>query len=74
MKIREAEETDFEKIWPIFFEIVSAGETYAYPQNTSKEEAENLWMKIPRKTFVREQDGELLGTYFIKTNHTTRCY
>ena len=68
MKIREAEETDFEKIWPIFFEIVSAGETYAYPQNTSKEEAENLWMKIPRKTFVREQDGELLGTYFIKTN------
>jgi L-amino acid N-acyltransferase YncA len=46
MQIREAEETDFEDIWPIFHEIVSAGETYAFPQSTSKEEARRLWMQF----------------------------
>ncbi len=68
MKIREATEADFEKIWPIFHEIVSAGETYGYPQNTSKEEARRLWMHLPRRTFVAEEEGEILGTYYIKTN------
>ena len=28
--IREAKPTDFDASWPIFSEIVSAGETYAY--------------------------------------------
>ena len=68
MKIRKATEADFEKIWPIFQEIVSAGETYAYPQNTSKEEATRLWMQLPRKTYVAEENGQILGTYYIKTN------
>lgn len=69
MQIREAEKTDFEDIWPIFQEIVSAGDTYAYPQNTSKEEANRLWMQLPRKTYVAEENGQILGTYYIKTNH-----
>lgn len=68
MKIREATEADFEKIWPIFREIASAGETYAYPRDTTKEEAKRLWMHLPRKTFVAEEAGEILGTYYIKTN------
>lgn len=68
MKIRVATETDFEEIWPIFQEIVSAGETYPYPQDTSKEEAIRLWMHLPRKTYVAEEEGQILGTYYIKTN------
>jgi hypothetical protein len=39
MKIGEAVKEDFEQIWIIFQHIVSAGETYAYPVETSKEEA-----------------------------------
>ena len=70
MQIREATETDFEEIWPIFHEIASAGETYPYPKNTSKEEAIRLWMHLPRKTYVVEEDGQILGTYYIKTNQT----
>ena len=69
MEIREATAGDFEEIWPIFREIVAAGETYAYPRGTPKDEAERLWMLLPRKTFVAEEAGEVLGTYFIKTNH-----
>jgi L-amino acid N-acyltransferase YncA len=69
MIIREATSTDFAAIWPIFHEIVSAGETYAYDPNTSKEEAYQAWMVKPRQTFVAENEaGEIVGTYYIKTN------
>ena len=70
MEIREAIDQDFDLIWHIFQEIASAGETYAYDRSTSKGEAFNLWMKYPRKTFVFEEDGEILGTYYIVTNHS----
>ncbi len=70
MQIREAENKDFNQIWPIFHEIVSAGETYAYPLDTNAKEAERLWMHIPEKTFVLEYDGRISGTYYIKTNHS----
>jgi len=68
MNIREATRVDMEQIWPIFHEIVSAGETYAYPRDTSKEEAARLWIDVPRKTYAFEEAGFILGTYFIKTN------
>lgn len=68
MIIREAAEQDFEAIWPIFREIVAAGETYAYPRDTTKEEALEIWLHTPRKTFVAVADGQILGTYYIKTN------
>ncbi|MDB5812410.1 MAG: acetyltransferase [Betaproteobacteria bacterium] len=70
INIREATPQDFGAIWPIFHEIVSAGETYTYPRDTTKEQAFKLWMDTPRLTFVAEDDGEILGTYFIKTNQT----
>lgn len=68
MRIREAAEHDFNAIWPIFHEIVSAGETYAYDPQTTEEDAFALWMTAPRKTFVAEEGGRILGTYFIKDN------
>ena len=68
MNIREATIDDFDAIWSIFHEIVKAGDTYAYPVDTSKEGAIKLWLDAPRKTFVFENDGGILGTYFIKTN------
>lgn len=66
--IREATEQDFDGIWPIFQEIVLAGETYAYARDTSLDEARRLWLEMPRQTFVVEEDDRILATYFIKTN------
>ena len=68
MNIREASENDFDNIWLIFHEIVSAGETYAYSQDTTKEQALNIWIKTPRKTYVFEDNNKILGTYYLKTN------
>ena len=69
MGIREATRDDFDGIWPIFRAIAAAGETYAYPRDVTREQAATLWLDIPRKTFVFEEDGEILGTYYIKSNH-----
>lgn len=68
MIIREATENDLDAIWPIFNEIVSAGETYAYPKETTKSEALEIWIRLPRKTYVVEENSKILGTYYIKTN------
>jgi L-amino acid N-acyltransferase YncA len=70
MYIRPATKEDFDLIWPIFHEIVAAGETYALPRDTTKAQALKIWMDIPRRTFVLEEDGKILGTYFIKTNQS----
>ncbi|WP_114416547.1 GNAT family N-acetyltransferase [Marinospirillum perlucidum] len=68
MQIREAQAADFDAIWPIFHEVAAAGETYAYPRDITRDAAERIWMQQPRQTWVVEEDGQLLGTYYIKTN------
>lgn len=68
MNIREANKKDWDAIWTIFHEVVAAGETYAYATDTSKEQAEKIWLDSPRKTFVFEENNEILGTYYLKTN------
>lgn len=68
MNVREATAAEFGQIWPIFHEIVDAGETYTYARDTTKEQAFKLWMEAPRLTFVAEAEGRILGTYCIKTN------
>lgn len=68
MNIRLAIREDFEDIWPIFSEIASAGETYAFPRDISKDEAVKVWLDSPRESYVVEEDGKILGSYFIKTN------
>lgn len=79
MKIRKANNQDFDQIWPIFREIAAAGDTYAYPTDISKEQASKVWLEAPRETYVFKEDGRILGTYYIKTNesgpgaHVSNC-
>lgn len=68
IEIRQASNSDFDQIWPIFHEIASAGQTYAYETNITKQEAEKIWMQAPLKTFVAEEDNKIIGTYYIKPN------
>ena len=68
MNIREASAEDFAAIWPIFRDIVRAGDTYGFDPDCSEAEARRLWMELPRATFVAEDEHDILGTYYIKTN------
>ena len=68
MHIREAFAEGFDGIWPTFHAIVSAGQTYTYDQNTTKEQALKIWIETPRKTYVATEDNHILGAYYLKTN------
>ena len=70
MNIRKIIDGDFDDIWPIFHAIINKGDTYAYPQDINKEQAQKLWLKVPLATYVVEKNSVILGTYFIKTNQT----
>lgn len=66
--IREASQADFPEIWPIFKAVVKTGDTYAYPRQTTQEEALEVWLHKPRKTFVVLENDVILGTYYITSN------
>jgi L-amino acid N-acyltransferase YncA len=63
MTIRRMEEADWPAVRPIFDATVRAGDTYAYPDGLSSEEAKALWTEPPPgQTVVLEEDGRILGT------------
>jgi L-amino acid N-acyltransferase YncA len=66
--IRKADDRDFDGIWPIFHEIVSQGETYAFSPDTDRKEAFQIWMVTPTVTYVALDQGKIVGTYYIKPN------
>ena len=61
--IREYEDSDWASVWPIFREVVAAGDTYAYDPRWSSDEARGVWVEAPPGHTVVACDGaQLLGT------------
>jgi L-amino acid N-acyltransferase YncA len=77
--IREATRRDDEAIWRILEPMLRAGETYTLPREMSREEALAYWFSRGHETFVAEEDGSILGTYFLHANqrgggaHVANC-
>jgi GNAT superfamily N-acetyltransferase len=63
MEIRPATLDDWPQIWPFFSVIVSAGETYTYPDDLTSGQARDLWFeRPPGQTVVAVEEGAVLGT------------
>ena len=79
MHIRAAAPGDADAIWAILESTIRSGETYTLPVNLSRDEALAYWMAPAHEIFVAEELGEVLGTYFLKTNqrgggsHVANC-
>lgn len=73
MEIRPATADDWPKIYPFFSEIVDAGETYAYPEGLSADEASLLWMeRAPGLTVVAVDGDTVLGSAKMGPNRPGR--
>ena len=73
MIIRAAQNDDWPRIWPIYAQIVVAGETYAYPEPPTFEAARSLWMEEPSgQTVVAVEDDLVLGTAKVGPNRPGR--
>ena len=69
VRIREYSPDDWPQIWPIFREVVTAGETFAYDPEWSSEEARNVWVLAPPgRTVVACERGRVLGTAHMGPN------
>jgi len=72
--IRPLEDAD----WPVFLEtfrdVVAAGETYAYPEDLTSEQARALWVEPPpgRTVVAAGDDGTLLGSAKCGPNRSGR--
>jgi GNAT superfamily N-acetyltransferase len=71
--IRVAQQHDWVRIWPLFSDIVTAGETYAYPDGLTLETARSLWMEEPPGQTVVAVDGDVvLGSAKMGPNRPGR--
>lgn len=71
--IRSATDDDWPQVWPFFQAIVEEGETYAYPDGLTSDEARGLWFEPePGHTVVLEEDGQILGSAKMGPNRPGR--
>lgn len=79
MEIRSAAPKDRAQIWRILEPVLRAGETYALPRDMSEDAALGYWFAPDHEVYVAEEDGTLLGVYFLHPNqkgggrHVANC-
>lgn len=79
MQIRLATHEDKSDIWRIIEPVIRSGETYALPIDMSEADALAYWTGPDRETFVAEENGNILGTYYMRPNqlgggsHVANC-
>lgn len=74
IEIREAIAADWPAIWALFAPIVADGETYAYPDDLTSEQAAALWLERPpgRTVVAVDAEGTVLGSAKMGPNRPGR--
>jgi L-amino acid N-acyltransferase YncA len=68
MQIRPATSDDYSTIWSIIEPVIRAGDTYTLNTEMSAADALAYWCGPDKETFVAEEDGVIVGTYYIRAN------
>ncbi len=73
MEIRAARPDDWSPLWPYLRAIVTEGETYAYPDDITAEQAQDLWTPGPDGFTAVAIDGdEVMGAALMQPNRPGR--
>lgn len=71
LTIRPADKgRDKPAIWNILQPIIRAGETYPLPCDMTEKAAMAYWLSSLHTAFVAEDDGDIIGTYYIRPNNS----
>ena len=68
LAIDPAAPDDFAAMWPIFEAVVAAGDTYALPPQTPREQARRYWFGDGIRSFVARSEGRVVGMYKLVAN------
>ncbi|MFZ5748104.1 MAG: GNAT family N-acetyltransferase [Pseudomonadota bacterium] len=79
IEFRAARGDDWPLLWAMLEPVIRAGETYALPRDMSARDALAYWMGPDRETFVAEEGGVPVGTWYLRANqpgggaHVANC-
>jgi ribosomal protein S18 acetylase RimI-like enzyme len=79
IRIRPTTDADEAAIWRVIGPMIRAGETYPLPRDMSEADAIRYWRQPAYEAFVAEQNGEIVGTYYLRANqqgggaHVANC-
>jgi ribosomal protein S18 acetylase RimI-like enzyme len=68
MLIRRAEASDARAIAELILPIIKAGATYSLDPAMSEADALAYWLGPDKETFVAEDKGGIVGTYYMRPN------
>jgi L-amino acid N-acyltransferase YncA len=68
MTVHPATPADVDAIWNVLEPTIRASETYTLPQDWTKEQALAFWLAPEHAVFVAEENGNVVGTYFLRPN------
>ena len=70
LRIRDAQDADWPRIWPFLRQICVAGETFSYPIDITEEQGRAFWMLPPpgRTVVAVDAAGAVLGTAKMNPN------
>ncbi len=79
MHIRPATEGDSASVLSIVLPVIRAGETYALDRDMGEADILAHWLGGDHEAYVAEDDGRILGTYYLHANkpgggsHVANC-
>jgi len=79
ISVRPAARSDGGAIWAILEPVIHAGETYTLPRDMTRETALAWWFSSGHEVFLAEENGQAVGTYFLRANqqgggaHVANC-
>ncbi|MEJ7927104.1 GNAT family N-acetyltransferase [Sphingobium sp. AN641] len=68
--IRPPVDADRDAIWAILKPVIRAGETLTEPRDMTREAALAHWLLPDRTVRVLEEDGEVLGVFYVRANQS----
>jgi ribosomal protein S18 acetylase RimI-like enzyme len=68
MHVRKAKGSDAPAIAAIILPVIREAATYTLDPGMSEAEALTYWMGPEKETFVGEENGVVLGTYYMRAN------
>jgi len=77
--VRPASIADADSIWEIIEPTIRDGETYTLPREMTRDQALAYWQQKDHEVFLAEENGEVVGTYFLHANqkgggaHVANC-
>jgi ribosomal protein S18 acetylase RimI-like enzyme len=70
---------DHDAIWAMLEPVIRVGEVYALPRDMTREQSLAYWFADGNSVFVAEDDGQTVGSYYLRANqkgggsHVANC-